>query len=118
MLPELGWLPLSPFVAAINPIDVALFKWLVVHLDAKGVFDQEEKILTYDDKEQLKELNKIILSGFFKLYTSAIIKGDIYPFVFLVKSSIISKMRAAGYMLVQDYNFLSQYYFLEFKRKI
>ena len=108
----------EPFLDQVQPVEVSLFKWLFVQLDAAGVFDGKEKILTAGEKEQLLELNKIILAGIFRIYTVSILKNQFFYPIFPQKTSIISKMNAAGYELVQDHDFLSQYYFLEFKQKI
>lgn len=113
---ELEW-P-RPFIVVMNPSEVALFKWLFVHLDEDGVFDRENenKTLTAEQTEELQKLNKIILTGIFHLYTTSITKGEFQPAIFLEKKSIITKMRKAGYKLTNDYNILPQYFFLEFER--
>lgn len=107
----------KPFIDTIQPGEIALFKWLFVHLDGTGVFDRREK-LTSAEKEQLQQLNKIILSGIFRLYTTSIMKGEFQPPIFLEENSVAAKMKEAGYNLIKEHKVLSQYYFLEFKRKI
>lgn len=107
----------KPFIDTIQPGEIALFKWLFVRLDEAGVFDRKEHKLTSSEKGQLQQMNKIILSGIFRLYTTSIMKGEFQSPIFLEKNSVMAKMKEAGYNLVKDHKVLSQYYFLEFKRK-
>ena len=107
----------KPVIEIIDHGDIGLIKWLIIHLDRAGVFDKKERILTATEKEQLFYLNKILLKGMFGLNKSAFLLGEtsVGPPI-LDKNSVISKMTAAGYIFVREYNILSQHYFLEFKR--
>ncbi len=99
----------------LYPADIRLAQWLIVNLDENGVFDKKEKEITNIDKKCLHLLNRILLTGIFQSDRLRALKGD--PSILLEKNSVISTLKAAGYKFVREYNFLTQCYFLEFKRE-
>lgn len=96
----------------IDPLDVRLVRWLTISLDEKGVFGKTTTALKDADKRELRKLNRTLISG--------ILHSDRLYWVTprrtcVEKNSIISTMRAAGYRLTNEYDFLTHHYFLEFE---
>lgn len=105
----------APLMFTTFLYDIKLAKWLFVHLDADGVFDNGEK-LTDIDKERLRRLNKILLAREFQINRLMNLQGELGAPIYAEKSSIIAKLERAGYQFVRGYDFLQDHYFLEFKR--
>ena len=106
----------KPLMERISSGEALLVKWLVFFLDDAGVFDIKGNILNNTELRQLRMLNKILLRNMFHLDLTTILKGELGIPIPMGENSILSKIKAAGYDLVKEYDFLSQYYFLEFKR--
>lgn len=106
----------SPLEFVTDSMDLKLAKWLIVHLDADGVFNNKKE-LNDIDKEQLRKLNRILLTKTFKIYKLISIHGESGPPIYVEKKSIISMMESAGYQFIREYDFLTHDYFLEFKRR-
>lgn len=107
--------PWQELAKRLDLLDIRLMKWLVIKLDENGYFDKR-KIITDDNcRKELLKLNRILLTGIFQSDKLEFLKS-IYPF-YLEKNSIISVLESAGYKFVREYDFLTQYYFLEFKRR-
>ncbi len=104
-----------PLETILYQRDFELAKWLIVHLDESGVFDEEEKTLNDIDRKRLCELNRILLTGIFESYKLLKLKG-VFP-IYVEKDKIISKLKAASFRFVREHNFLPHHYFLEFKRE-
>lgn len=102
-----------PLKQLVYPQDFRLASWLVLQLDEDGVFNNKG-VLTELEKRGLHKLNKILLIGIFQIW-GLNISEDIAPGV--EKNSLIAKLKPFGYELVKDYDFLPQFYFLEFKKK-
>lgn len=89
-------------------------KVLFDNLDESGVFNRKERPLTHLELEQLQMLNKRLLSEAFPINIVGSLNN---PYVYYRgKNSIISKIEAAGYKLVQEHKNFQQCYFLEFAR--
>jgi len=100
----------------MDPYDVQLINWLVSNLESSGVFDWNKKILSDTEKEQLHKLNELLLRQILRLDKFPGFESKSDFFLVRKKISIVSKLELAGYKLVKDYDFLPQYYFLEFER--
>jgi ubiquinone/menaquinone biosynthesis C-methylase UbiE len=100
------------FEELLYPYDVRLALWLYASLDGKGIFEHEEMIVSDQDFRELKKLNRILIAGIFQNDTLFWITTR-RPIV--NRESIVATLKAAGYELVQSYDFLTQYDFLEFK---
>ncbi|MFH1798292.1 MAG: methyltransferase domain-containing protein, partial [Candidatus Omnitrophota bacterium] len=107
----------SPLDFFVSERDIQLVKWLFICLDADGVFDQNKKNLTLENREQLRKLNKILLTNIFGIYKFRDLQVDFEPVIYVKKNSIVSTMEKAGYSFVGEYSFLPMHYFLEFGRK-
>ncbi|MBU4252364.1 MAG: class I SAM-dependent methyltransferase [Candidatus Omnitrophica bacterium] len=106
----------APLMFTTFLYDIKLAKWLFVHLDADGVFDNRKK-LTDIDKERLRKLNRILLTREFGINRLMHLQGELGAPIYAEKSSVIAKLKAAGYQFIREYDFLKDHYFLEFKRK-
>ena len=91
-------------------------KWLIVSLDAGGVFREREKNLNDVDRRQLSILNRILLTEILGSSGPAKVK-EADP-VYEDKKKVVSALEAAGYQLVREHGFLTHYYFLEFKNDL
>ncbi len=101
----------------VAPQDVELANWLIVNLDDRKVFDKKKRNISDIDKRELSKLNRLLLAEILqsdKIHYFTSRGGTIC----LEKNSVISTMKAAGYQLVREYDFLPINYFLEFKRKL
>ncbi len=99
----------------IYPADFRLAKELIVDLDAGGVFNEAKPALSEREQKDLRRLNRILLMSIFqtqRLYDIHDLDLAIFP----EKKSIIATLERAGYRLEKEYDFLTQHYFLEFKR--
>ncbi len=92
--------------------DRRLLFTLATWLDEDGVFDDGAEI-SQSDMRLLRKLNEIIITGAF------VPRSRFHPAQksYAEKDRIISTLEKAGYEFVCEYNFLSKYYFLEFKAK-
>ncbi len=113
---------LEAITQLLYPRDLELGKWLILRLDDEETFEKAEKDITDIEKMQIRLLNRLILLGIFK---NSISKEQIpkrragfttYR-LRVGKKSILSKLEAAGFRFVQEYDFFPQHYFLEFKRE-
>ncbi|MBI4803541.1 MAG: methyltransferase domain-containing protein [Elusimicrobia bacterium] len=95
------------------PRNIELARWLITELESEGVFEKKAEQLTEKEKKNVRRLNRILLSGAFKMDKLGFIQG-IYP-LYAEKARIISEMEAAGYQFVHEHDFLNYHYFLEFK---
>lgn len=105
----------APIEFVTDSVDQKLAKWLFVQLEANGVFNK--KSLNALEKEQLRKLNRALLTKTFKIHKVIYLQGEIGPCIYTEKESIISTMESAGYKFVHEYAFLPYHYFLEFRRK-
>jgi len=106
----------EPWVALLKTMDpsyIHLTRWLVTELDNNGVFDRQKRGISDIDKKGLHLLNRILLTTIF--LPRELPWND--QNLILEKKSVISTLKKAGFSLVREYDFLSQHYFLEFKRK-
>ena len=93
--------------------DLNLARWLLTELESRGVFEKKAEQLTGEEKKYLKALNRILLTGVFKMDKLDFLKG-VYP-LYAEKERIISDMEAAGYRFVREHDFPTYHHFLEFK---
>jgi SAM-dependent methyltransferase len=98
----------------VDPLDARLAKWIIPDLEEKKVFDPRVPTVAPADFNELKKLNRILISG--------ILKTDIFYWTTTrrlspEKNAIIDKLSLAGYELAADHDFLPMHCFLEFKRK-
>lgn len=92
---------------------IALAKYLWIMLDSRGVFENTRTNITAQDKKISHQLNRIFLTGIFKLERLAYLQGyDLY----VEKESVIKTLEAAGFKFVKARDLLPYYNFLEFKR--
>lgn len=112
------WARLFIFTKILYPRDLKLAKWLIMGLDEKGIFDRKYRNLNDTDRKQLRALNTILITGIFKTDKIGLLQDlDKVP-IYVRKDRIISTLESAGYKFVREYDFLTHYYFLEFKRKL
>jgi ubiquinone/menaquinone biosynthesis C-methylase UbiE len=85
-------------------------------LDEAGVFAKDPKILTIEESADLKELNRMLLLVFSNMdigkhlnYSGLVVHRT--------EASIKTKLEAAGFTLVNEYNIFPYYYFLEYQKK-
>lgn len=91
---------------------------LVTDLDDAGILDKEARAFSAEEKEKVQRLNKFLLYALFKADSFSYRQDMLQPHIFIrSKKSVIRKVEAAGFQLVGDYDILSKYYFLEFKKK-
>lgn len=95
--------------------NLRLAKWLIVELDEKGYFDKRNSSVNDNYKKELLRLNRILITGIFQSDKLEFFKSE-HPY-YAEKNSILSVMNSAGYEFVREDDFLTQYYFLEFKRR-
>lgn len=99
-----------------RPEQTELVKWLISHLESEAVSGVSPRLLAAAEKEQIHILNKILLSNIFGLEKTSFLRGENIGIVYPGKDAIIKRMRKLGYSFVKEHPFLSQFYFLEFKR--
>lgn len=98
----------------LYPEFIRLAKWIIVNLNEEGVFTSNKKLNSAVIERELRELNRLLITGIFKSYTFTYLTGKI-P-IYLERQSIISTLEDAGYAFVADHK-LQYHHFLEFKRK-
>jgi SAM-dependent methyltransferase len=91
-----------------------LARWLITELDARDAFRKETKEPGGEDLRYLRGLNRLLLTGIFRMDKLNFMRGDL-P-LFADKNRIISDMKAAGYTLVRERDFLVYHEFLEFRK--
>jgi len=96
------------------PRNLELARWLIAELESGGVFDKKAGELTAGEKKYLKRLNRVLLTGAFRMDKLDYLKGA-YP-LYAEKERIISDMGAAGYSFVREHESFNYHYFLEFKQ--
>ncbi len=93
-------------------------KLLFEYLDEAGVLDKGEKLLTAQEKDFLQQFNKTLLIGIFSIdpamFKRAILAIPLMP---RSKKSVISKIEALGFRLVEDHDIFREHFCLEFERK-
>lgn len=94
--------------------NVKLVQWLAINLDEKGVFKNSGR-LPNACKKELMGLNRVLLTDILGSEILDFLKSQ-FP-IFVEKASVISTLKSAGYKIVHEYDFLKQYYFMEFKRR-
>ncbi|MFA5429999.1 MAG: methyltransferase domain-containing protein [Candidatus Omnitrophota bacterium] len=109
------WNILRPMAMAYlcRPPDRGLVRWLVLRIetckDSPGGFTEVEK-------RELHTLNKAVISRLLGLDKVSFFKGEGIGVIFKDKKPVIEKFNRSGFTFVREHDFLSQYYFLEFKK--
>jgi ubiquinone/menaquinone biosynthesis C-methylase UbiE len=93
------------------PYNIRLYKWFLVPLDLAGLFNRDKRLTDYGHyKDIMYMFNKRLLVEALGVSRQ--------PDMQVLKGETISTLKAAGYEFVRSYDFLEEYYFLEFKKKL
>lgn len=103
----------QPLMKSLYARDVPLAGWMITRLDEKGVFDDGGRALDGEEEKSLRVLNRILLSGVFKLDKLSFLKGR--HTLYAEKDSVIATLKAAGFRFVREHDFLTYFHFLEFQ---
>ncbi|MDD3982907.1 MAG: methyltransferase domain-containing protein [Candidatus Omnitrophota bacterium] len=109
------WDILRPMAMAYlcRPPDRGLVRWLALRMetckDSPGGFTETQK-------RELHTLNKAVLSRLLGLDKVSFFKGEGIGVIFKDKQAVIEELSRSGFTFVREHDFLSQYYFLEFKK--
>ncbi len=113
--PPFEW---SPYLFMdLEPFHLELVKWLYTRLDAAGVFTDLERPLTEGEEQQLRRLNKILITSSFHLpfdETTGLVRGEGTELIVPLRASLLADMESAGFRLVAEHDFLPHHYLLEF----
>ncbi|MFA5430001.1 MAG: methyltransferase domain-containing protein [Candidatus Omnitrophota bacterium] len=93
-----------------------LVKWLISHLESESTSNLSPCRINDAKKKKIHLLNKILLSDIFGFEKTSFLSGEDVGIGYPEKNGITKRMKKLGYSFVREYRFLSQFYFLEFKR--
>jgi len=105
----------SPLQLIVDENDRKLTNWLIAQLDANGAFDNK-KDLTGAEIEQLRKLNRILLTKTFDITGLDYYGEEVDSPVYVKKKSVVAAMEKAGYRLAQDHDVDKHFFCLEFKK--
>jgi len=105
----------SPILGRIPNHLKWLGSWLICDLQKSGALENRETLLAESTKNELRWLNRIMLSSILKTINIDDFKGGYY--LHPEKEPIISTLDKAGYTFVGDRELKSACFLLEFKRK-